>query len=341
MIVKREEKNGILILYVKADKTDAEIEGMMGTAIKAGSIPLILREDADVYVVEDGEDNEIKKGGEDGEENDGKPTEERTGKIATGGIAANKEPQLLLRFRKAIIPEAVSAQFYDAVIGLARQKTSNRGTFQGQKGKYIMSNIFGFMDGWSANQKRRFKELGMAIPKPDIRPSRFNIQTPDKFELTLPFLRMVDKYYRELVPDRYSAQKKKAVKCGEYSIPGTAFTTITLNLNHMSRLHTDKGDDEEGFGNLCVIEHGAKYKGGETCFPKYGVGVDVRTGDIAFMNVHEAHCNTPIEYLGADSQRLSIVCYLRKRIWSSLQGMTRKNIKKHNRTIKKYYASLG
>ena len=43
-------------------------------------------------------------------------------------------------------------------------------------------------------------------------------------------------------------------------IINTAFTTITTNVK--TRLHKD---DDEGFGNLIVIEDG-KYEGSETCF---------------------------------------------------------------------------
>lgn len=46
-------------------------------------------------------------------------------------------------------------------------------------------------------------------------------------------------------------------------IINTAFTTITTNVNFKTRLHKDR--DDEGFGNLIVIEDG-KYEGSETCF---------------------------------------------------------------------------
>jgi hypothetical protein len=35
------------------------------------------------------------------------------------------------------------------------------------------------------------------------------------------------------------------------------------------------------------------YTGGETCLPQYGVGVDVRSGDVLFMDVHQHHANLP------------------------------------------------
>jgi hypothetical protein len=56
----------------------------------------------------------------------------------------------------------------------------------------------------------------------------------------------------------------------------------------------DAGDLREGFGNLTVIERG-KYDGGFTLFPRFKVGVNLRTGDFLAMDVHEWHCNTEMK----------------------------------------------
>jgi hypothetical protein len=117
--------------------------------------------------------------------------------------------------------------------------------------------------------------------------------------------------------------------------PHTSFTTVTTNVNYQTSIHTDKGDDVEGFGNLAVIERGPGYDGGETCFPQYGIGVDVRTGDILFMDVHQPHANLPIKLKDKDeSFRLSIVCYLRKNVWLSTMNKTRKFYESHRKTLR-------
>ena len=123
-----------------------------------------------------------------------------------------------------------------------------------------------------------------------------------------------------MTPEEYKLQRKKANET-HFKIPNTSFTTVTTNVNYQTTTHTDKGDDDEGFGNLAVIERG-KYTGGETCFPQYGVGVDVRNGDVLFMDVHQWHANTPIieekkeaekpNKFKLDYSRLSVVSYLRK-----------------------------
>ena len=131
---------------------------------------------------------------------------------------------------------------------------------------------------------------------------------------------------------KYEKQKKKANQT-PFHISNTSFTTVTTNVNYQTTVHTDKGDDIEGFGNLVVIENG-KYTGGETCFPQYGIGVDVRTGDVLYMDVHQPHGNLPIDLESKDAKRLSIVCYLRKSIWDQTKGKTRKFMEKHNKTMK-------
>ena len=83
------------------------------------------------------------------------------------------------------------------------------------------------------------------------------------------------KLYKKYVPGSYKKQYDKA-KQTYFRVSKTSFTTITTNVNFQTTIHTDKGDDAEGFGNLVVIESG-KYNGGETCFPQYGIGINVRT----------------------------------------------------------------
>ena len=313
MIIKKEKKNGVWIIHVRKD-TEAVHYGQQ---TKPSEIHEILQEDADVFAEK-------------------------------GADEKGSKSVLLLRFRKGRIPKPVTDQFYDATIQFAKVLTSNRGTFQGtklkrnkggSKRKYIMSNIFGFMDGWGPSQKQYFNKNHIPIPPEAVRPSAFNLKFPERFQKTLPLLRAVDSEYKRLVPDKYALQRKKANQVRSFSIPGTAFTTVTLNLNNVSQVHTDKGDDDEGFGNLTVIEHGPAYTGGETCFPQYGLGVDVRTGDVLFMNVHEPHSNLPIHYSDegsekAKSERLSVVCYLRKRVWATMKNKSRSQIQKYNRTLR-------
>ena len=98
----------------------------------------------------------------------------------------------------------------------------------------------------------------------------------------------------------------------DFYIKGTVFTTITINKNFRTAIHTDKGDLKEVFGNLGVLQAG-DYTGAYTILPKYGVGVDVRSCDIAFFDVHELHGNTEIKPIG-NAERISIVAYFREKM---------------------------
>lgn len=300
MIIKKDKKNGINIYTVSKDYDDLKLDKVLNRKLKRSDIKDIITTDADVYT----EDN-----------------------------------QLLLRFRKDKLNTDNITEFYDNVIDFAVTPTSNRGSASGSKSKNIydnpkiMTNIIGYFDKLGPKQKAAIRNKGNKAPSITVRETRFTSDYPDKFKKLIPLIKEIDKYYKELVPDKYANQKRKANQT-PFRIDNTAFTTVTTNVNYQTTVHTDKGDDEEGFGNLAVIENG-KYTGGETCFPQYGIGVDIRTRDILYMNVHEPHGNLPIHLETSDAKRLSIVCYLRRRIWEQTKGKTKKFMIKHNKTLKK------
>jgi len=298
MIIKKERNGNVDVYHVDKNISDEKMDKLQNTFVKKEQIDLIIREDADVYDV------------------DGK---------------------LLLRFRKNKLTKKNVDDFYDNVIDFAKNVSTNRGSASGSKEKNvldnpkIMSNILGYMDSFSPRQKYLMNQQNKKIDL-NVRETRFNMDYPDKFKKLVPLIRQIDGYYKKYAPSYYIKQRRKANQTN-FKIPGTSFTTITTNVNFRTSIHKDKGDDEEGFGNLTVIDHG-KYKGGETCFPQYGVGVDVRRGDVLFMNVHEWHGNLPMEKEGKDVIRLSIVCYLRINIWKKTKGISKVQMAKHNSTIK-------
>ena len=154
---------------------------------------------------------------------------------------------------------------------------------------------------------------------------------PEKYKELFPLIQSIDTNYKKLIPLQYEKQYKKA-KQTHFKIPNTSFTTITTNVNFRTTMHQDRGDDAEGFGNLTVIERG-KYKGAETCFPQYGIGVNVRNGDVLFMDVHEWHGNLPMIAESEDATRLSIVCYLRHNVWKNTKGIKKNEMIKHNESV--------
>jgi len=299
MIIKREIKNGIDIIYVRADKTDAEMEKVKNKLLKRSAINDIIKNDTDVYT----EDN-----------------------------------RLLLKFRKNKLNKKKIDDFYDNVIDFAKKSyTTNRGSASGSSKKNVsdnpkvFSNVLGYIDNFSPKQKFLLKQQNKTV-KYNVRECRFNVDYPEKYTKLMPLVQEIDDSYKELIPENYKKQLKKANET-HFRIPKTSFTTITTNVNFQTSVHKDKGDDEDGFGNLSVIENG-KYDGAETCFPQYGIGVDVRNGDILFMDVHEWHGNLPMVSKSKDAIRLSIVCYLRYNVWKNTLNVTKKQMMKHNKTVK-------
>ena len=226
---------------------------------------------------------------------------------------------LLLRFRKSVLSKDHIDEAYNALETLITKPTTDRGkasgtkegTRTGKKNK-VRSNIIGYFDTWSVQQKYRFKVSGVKPPS-RCRITRFTAREPEKWKRTIPLIEEIDAQYENLCPSYYKSQSKAAAST-PFRIAKTAFSTVTTNLNFQTAAHYDKGDWDEGFGNLVVIEKGAPYKGAYTGFPAYGVAVDCRTGDFLAMDVHKIHGNSPMIPKDESSKRLSLVCYLRKGI---------------------------
>jgi len=139
----------------------------------------------------------------------------------------------------------------------------------------------------------------------------FTARNLSKYQECLPVFRKIDRIFKGLVPEFHRLQMTAIKKLDpKFVIPGTAFTTVTVNRNFRTALHRDAGDFSDGFGNLVVCGDD-DYKGAYTLFPQYGIGVDCRNGDFLAMNVHEWHCNSPLEGSGT---RVSFIFYLREKM---------------------------
>lgn len=290
------------------------------------------------------------------------------------GILEDGTRQLLLKFRKNVIPIDICNTAFNALEKHAQHKNYNRGaasgsldikklpsyvgkitkkdkfriyynTKRGNKtndnvGNMAMSNIAGYYDKPDRNEyvklktntkTKTIKKISKKIRKkisthsiangkdrfgiPLCRTTQFTKNEVEKWNNTLPLIHHINKQFKLLVPDRYKIQLERAQLTPAYQIAKTAYSTLTINYDWRTACHKDKGDYEEGFGNLIVLEkqkpHNTDIKpftGGYIGFPKWGICVDVCQGDFLAMDVHEWHCNTLIKGSG----RLSIVCYLRK-----------------------------
>jgi hypothetical protein len=135
-------------------------------------------------------------------------------------------------------------------------------------------------------------------------------------------LQRIGELMAENAPDRYAAQARQAKETSpEWVIPGTPFTTVTVNNTYPTGVHQDKGDLDEGFSTLVTFRKG-DYQGGWLCFPEYRIGVEMQDCDLLLMDAHAWHGNTQFVpeperdmtgHLMGDPgfERISIVSYFR------------------------------
>jgi len=205
--------------------------------------------------------------------------------------------------------------------GISKMKVNNQ----------VASNPIGFYE-----ESKNFADLPCRL-------THFTRTNFEKYNEGMPFIQRIDSLFKDLTPEAHALQLLRADTKPHLKIPGTAFSTVTINRNFRTALHRDAGDFREGFGNLTVIERGA-YHGGYTVFPQFGVGLDLRSGDFVAMDVHQWHSNTPLYETEEDKEhnaslltssgdpdfkdnpevgtaglyqsytRISFVCYLREKI---------------------------
>lgn len=289
-ITKRERgTDGVMRYTVKKDLTDAQTDALKGKQLPASMFRDVLDHDCDVMT------------------DDGK---------------------LLMRFRKAVLPQRHVQRFYDNVIDFARKtvsRTRNRRV-------PTRTHVYGYFDRWCLNHNQMFRELQVRPPA-RVRVTAFTMDEPEKWQQMVPLIRDIDRMYKRLAPTHYRMQRRCASETA-YRIADTAFSTITTNVNTQLGAHRDANNLKGSFGNLVVVEKG-EYEGGYTGFPQYKLAVDVRTGDFLAMSVFDMHGNTPIKLKTSDAQRLSVVCYLRQGVWAKSKGSTPDDVQRNIRVTRR------
>ncbi len=166
----------------------------------------------------------------------------------------------------------------------------------------VMSGIAGFFD--------RYPRI------PHGRVCAYNEKNPEKFALAFPYLRKLNNQFKELLPIRWTNQRREADKVdSRFLVDETVFTTLTVNHNWRTACHRDAGDLHEGFSNICGITgpEGKGWKGAEFLLPEYRIAVNLQPGDMLLVNNHGGiHGNDAL--LGDDNDRLTLVCYFREKM---------------------------
>ena len=241
----------------------------------------------------------------------------------------------IAKFRKKTIPSNIASKAFES-LKAASISTSNRaisGGGIGEDGNFSHQVVK--KDGTRSNTNRKETVASGIIgyfdrtPRtPYCRQTAFNEKQFQKFKEAYPIIKLVDTKYAELMPEHYKLQRDEADKTSqEFVIKNTAFTTVTVNKNWQTAVHTDKGDFEKGFGNLVALRKG-KYVGGYFVVPKWGVAFDVQNCDLLLVDVHQWHGNTPIQKIDEDAVRVSLVMYYRKNMISCGTSEEEMNIAK-------------
>ena len=184
----------------------------------------------------------------------------------------------------------------------------NRKTCIGEKDdkKRAPTGILGFIDCLTPQQKILLNGIGKGARK-----TKFLIEKEKEWLETKCLYEKIDKIFKESEPKYYKQQKQEYNKIhAKLKIPKTNFTTITVNRNWRTATHTDKGDLKNGLSCIVCIGND-KYKGGFLGFPKQKVLVKMKPGDVIFMDSHQPHCNTKLNF-GKHGVRFSLVCYVRE-----------------------------
>jgi hypothetical protein len=149
---------------------------------------------------------------------------------------------------------------------------------------------------------------------PYCRQTAFTMDNPEPWTAAVPFIQHVSGVFQQLAPRHHAAQEEFVNLCHrDFIIPGTVFSTLTVNRNWRTALHTDEGDFRSGLGVMAVL-HAGHYDGGFLVFPKYRVAVDMKTGGVALADVHSAHGNTELKGVPGRYVRISTVYYVREGI---------------------------
>jgi hypothetical protein len=143
--------------------------------------------------------------------------------------------------------------------------------------------------------------------KVSCRQTNWTVSHPEILEGVLPYILEIDALFKACLPDEYAIQWAEVAKVAEaYRIAGTVVTTLTDNKDLRSFLHRDQGDLKKGMGIMATL---GRFRGGYLVFPKFGLAIDYKPGDLLFADVHEAHGNCAF-----GGERLCTILYCRERM---------------------------
>lgn len=141
-----------------------------------------------------------------------------------------------------------------------------------------------------------------------------NKNTED-FQALIPVFQEVGNLFAKWVPNRYAAQMERVNKTKpEWIIPGTPFSTISVQTNWRTCGHTDTRDLKEGFSVITAFVENT-FEGFFFAYPKFKVGIQFAPGGVLINDSHELHGNTPSPTDPDSFTRITAVSFYSENMW--------------------------
>jgi hypothetical protein len=208
------------------------------------------------------------------------------------------------------LTDLITEPVYDVLHSMRKEMTDNRGDASGTE-RIVRGD-----------QKRTRSSLvasalvGSVGPGgiyPYCRLTSWTARNLEAWPTLWPLLRAISLSMATHVRDRWQAQAEVVRQIDPaWVIPGTVFTTVTVNNTYSTGYHLDDGDLRAGFSTLLCVRRGS-FSGGELVFPKWRVGVDMRDGDLLLLDAGEMHGNTRMV---GEGERITVVAYVRENMTS-------------------------
>ena len=142
------------------------------------------------------------------------------------------------------------------------------------------------------------------------RATAFTRDRPTDWKSLQPLFLSLNDLYRRVLPEKFALQNAIARHTSDdFVIPGTCFTTATVNGAHRFQCHRDRNNLALGMGVMTVWRE-------EGChiipliFPQWQIGVNLRCGDVLLFDGSDWHGNGPVQFI-EPFERISVVCYYR------------------------------
>jgi len=317
----RDPETGVLKIELtgKGFLTDEDTAELKAEWLNDDHFELLLHESADIYLPEEASVLDMFAAPED---------------------QVTLEDRLFLVFRRDAFPLEMCEQARQAIRGAAKP-SKNRGIAGGKVDPEKMGrkaeDLIVSKDGTRARYRSKDGIISDTVEAnqvdsgiagyfpatarlPFVRKTAWTRDNWVTFQESWPMLQRMAELFEELNPIRFHNQmdfvKENNLDKNGWVIPKTPYSTVTVNKNYVTACHQDAGDLKSGLENFAVLEGGPdRYVGGYLIFPKFRLGLDVRTGDFVGMDVaHHWHGNTPLRdaFEGkSDWERISLVLYVR------------------------------